>query len=54
MERLDYPNSSDKKSTDEQLRVIRGFLNELVDVLNYNFEQIENAINGMAQEGSEE
>lgn len=54
MERMDYPNSGDEKSTEQQLKAIRGFLNEFVDVVNHNFEQIENAVNEIMEKVGED
>ena len=53
MEKMDYPNNGDGKSTDQQIKAIRGFLIELVDVLNHNFEQIEGLLNEIAERESE-
>lgn len=45
MERLEYPNKGNAKDTEQELKVLRGYLNNLVDTLNYNFEQIESKLN---------
>lgn len=54
MEKMDYPVNGNGKSTEQQIQALRSFLNELVDIINYNFELIENAINEIVEKESEE
>ena len=45
MEKIDYPNKGNGKNTEQDIRAIRSYLNQLADLLNYNFEQIESRLN---------
>lgn len=50
MEKIEYPNKGMGRATDQKIESIRSYLNELADVLNHNFEQIEEELNRLSKE----
>ena len=50
MEKIDYPNNGLGKTKERDIQAIRGYLNNLADVLNHNFEQIEEKLNELSKQ----
>lgn len=50
MEKINYPNKGNNKTAEQDVQAIRGYLNDLADILNYNFEQIEEKLNELSKE----
>lgn len=42
--KIDYPNISNQKSNEDNMRAVKAYLNELSDLLNYRLDAIEERI----------